>query len=130
WASRPCPACKEMVRASAIRCPFCGQYLDDDPSRPRSFPARRYDWEPHRGSAVLALGVVSVALAPFCVLSPVSLILGLAAWIMGQGDLTKMQKNLMDPDGMSNTRGGMICGIIGTLLSALILFFWALRALS
>jgi hypothetical protein len=54
-------------------------------------------------------------------LSPITIILGLMAWIMGQSDLRKIKRNEIDPDGESLTQGGWICGIIGTVLSCLFL---------
>lgn len=42
--------------------------------------------------------------------------LGIAAWIMGNGDLKQMDAGTMDPSGRSNTSAGRICGIIGTVL--------------
>ncbi len=41
--------------------------------------------------------------------------LGIAAWIMGNGDLRQMDAGAMDPTGRSVTNAGRICGIIGTI---------------
>ena len=63
--------------------------------------------KPHRGTLILVLGILSlVVCAP----------LGIAAWIMGSGDLKQMDAGTMDPSGRSNTQAGKICGIIGTIL--------------
>ena len=42
--------------------------------------------------------------------------LGIAAWIIGNGDLKEMDAGAMDPGGRSTTNAGMICGIIATIL--------------
>lgn len=63
--------------------------------------------KPHRATLILILGILSLVLcAP----------LGIAAWIMGNGDLKEMDAGTMDPSGRSNTNAGRICGIIGTVL--------------
>jgi hypothetical protein len=115
----PCPACGEDVRADADRCRSCGRALDAD-DRPRARPfrlPRRRDWEPHRGPLILTLGIISIILFGVC--GFLGFPFGVAAWAMGQGDLKKMRANRMDPEGMSNTKAGYVCGLIGTLLDSL-----------
>jgi len=63
--------------------------------------------KPHRGTLILVLGILSLV-----VCSP----LGIAAWVMGSGDLKQMDAGTMDPSGRGNTQAGKICGIIGTIL--------------
>lgn len=63
--------------------------------------------KPHRGTLILVFGILSLV---FC--AP----LGIAAWIMGNGDLKQMDAGTMDPSGRSNANAGRICGIIGTVL--------------
>ena len=63
--------------------------------------------KPHRGTLILVLGILGlVVCAP----------LGIAAWIMGSGDLKQMDAGTMDPSGRGTTQAGKICGIIGTIL--------------
>ncbi|HEY1375778.1 MAG TPA: hypothetical protein VGF55_03255 [Gemmataceae bacterium] len=113
-----------------VQCPTCQViFVADDPSprrhdeRPaRRFrpadeyevvedydepaPRRRRRWvEPHRGSTVLTLGILSLV-----VCSP----LGIAAWVMGNTDLAAMRRGDMDPSGEGTTQAGRICGMIGT----------------
>lgn len=65
---------------------------------------------PDRSAIVLVLGVLSlVVCAP----------LGIAAWVMGAGDLREMDAGMRIADGRSTTKAGMICGIIGTIVFAL-----------
>ena len=77
--------------------------------------------KPHRATLILVLGILSLVLcAP----------LGIAAWVMGNGDLKQIDAGTMDPSGRSTTNAGRICGIIGTILLGLgILSFIALFAL-
>jgi len=63
--------------------------------------------KPHRGTLILVLGILSLV-----VCSP----LGIAAWVMGSGDLKQMDAGTMDPSGRGNTQAGKICGIIATIL--------------
>lgn len=66
--------------------------------------------QPHRGTLVLVLGILSLI-----VCQP----LGIAAWVMGNGDLAAMNAGTMDPTGRSTTEAGRILGIIATVLMAL-----------
>jgi hypothetical protein len=61
---------------------------------------------PHRGVLILVLGILSVAGA--------CLPLGPFAWIMGKGDLEKIDSGQMDPEGRGMTLAGMVCGMVGT----------------
>jgi len=71
--------------------------------------------KPHRGTLILVFGILSLVLcAP----------LGIAAWIMGNGDLKQMDAGTMDPTGRSVTNAGRICGIIGTILLELGALIW------
>ena len=45
--------------------------------------------------------------------------LGIAAWIMGNGDLKEMDAGTMDPSGRGTTQAGKICGMIATILMAI-----------
>lgn len=66
--------------------------------------------KPHRGTLILVLGILSlVVCAP----------LGIAAWLMGNGDLKLMDAGQMDSTGRSTTNAGRICGMIGTILFVL-----------
>jgi predicted Zn finger-like uncharacterized protein len=123
-----CPACSRQVHPDSRRCYHCGARFDDGDGRDRGRgrdgmpgltihdPVRR-DCEPHRGPLVLTFGVLSLVLLSICF--PVGVVLGLAAWVMGQADLRKLKRGDLDPAGQGLTQAGWICGIIGTLLNGL-----------
>jgi hypothetical protein len=64
---------------------------------------------PHRGGAVLTLGIIGV----FCCVIP-----GIVAWAMGASDLKQMRAGNMDPSGRGLTQAGMILGIVSVVLNA------------
>ena len=62
---------------------------------------------PHQGALILTFGIVSIVCCfPF----------GIAAWIMGNKDLQKIDAGQMDPTGRGLTNAGKICGIVGTII--------------
>ena len=63
--------------------------------------------EPHRGTLVLVLGVLSLMACG---------LLGPVAWAMGSADLKKMRAGRMDDRGESETKAGYICGMIATIM--------------
>jgi hypothetical protein len=66
--------------------------------------------KPHRGTLILVLGILGLVICGF---------LGIAAWVMGNGDLKQIDAGTMDPAGRSTTNAGRICGMIATILLAL-----------
>jgi len=77
--------------------------------------------KPHRATTILVLGILSLVIC-----QP----LGIAAWVMGNGDLKQMDAGTMDASGRSATNAGRICGIIGTILLSLgVVFFVIAMAL-
>ncbi len=65
---------------------------------------------PHRGGVVLAMGILGILCC---------FIFAIIAWVMGSSDLKDMAAGRMDRSGEGLTRAGMICGIIGVILSAI-----------
>ena len=62
----------------------------------------------HRGVLILVFGILGLVICfPF----------GIAAWIMGNGDLKAIRAGQMDPSGEGLTQGGRICGMIATILA-------------
>jgi hypothetical protein len=72
---------------------------------------------PHRGALILVLGILGLI-----VCGP----LGIAAWVMGSGDLKEMDAGTMDPSGRGITQAGKICGIIATILLIIAIIVFAL----
>jgi hypothetical protein len=66
--------------------------------------------QPHRGTLILVLGILSLV-----VCGPI----GIAAWVMGNTDLKAIDSGSMDPAGRGSTNAGRICGMIGTILTAI-----------
>ncbi len=77
-------------------------------------PMSAGSYAPHRGVLILVLGILSIV---FC--SPV----GPFAWLMGKGDLKKIDAGAMDPEGKGLTQAGMICGIVGSVFLVLQLLY-------
>ena len=85
--------------------------------------------KPHRGTVVLVLGILGLAVCAIC---------GIIAWVMGHNDLKEMDLGLMDPTGRGTTQAGKICGMIscilamvalvGPLLFFLVIFFLGIFA--
>jgi hypothetical protein len=78
---------------------------------------------PHRGAAVLTLGILSIVVvlcAPIC---------GPIAWIMGYNDLKQMRAGYMDRSGEGMTQTGMIMGMVMTILAAVVLGIYCLVAM-
>jgi predicted Zn finger-like uncharacterized protein len=80
---------------------------DDRPRRRRGTRPGRY-LQPHRGSTILVLGILSLVILP--------IVFGPIAWIMGNNDMREIRAGRMDPEGEGNTNAGRICGMIGTIL--------------
>jgi DNA-directed RNA polymerase subunit RPC12/RpoP len=102
-----CLECGTVIRAKAEICPVCG--VRQAGTRGRREEEPRFDGEPHRGTGILVLGVVSLFVMP--------LPLGLLAWFWGSEDLKKMNAGRMDPEGRGSTQAGQVCGMISVLLS-------------
>ena len=66
--------------------------------------------KPHRGVMILIFGILGLVVCQ---------IFGIAAWVMGNNDLRKMNAGYMDPSGSDLTNAGRICGMIATALLAI-----------
>jgi hypothetical protein len=85
---------------------------DDDYDDYDDRPRRRYG-RPHRGAAILTLGILSLVMMFPC--AP----LGIFAWVMGGNDLSEMRRGQMDRSGEGLTQAGRILGIVSTVLMIL-----------
>ena len=68
--------------------------------------------QPHRGVMILVFGIVGLT---------VCMPLGIAAWIMGNGDLAAMDRGELDPSGRNLTQAGKVLGIISVVYLILVL---------
>jgi len=76
---------------------------------------------PHRGAAVLTLGILSIVLCgPIC---------GPIAWIMGYNDMKQIRAGYMDRSGEGMTQAGMIMGMVMAILWAVVLGIYCLVAM-
>jgi hypothetical protein len=66
---------------------------------------------------ILILGILSLVIC---------MPLGILAWILGSDDLKAMDAGKMDPGGRSSTEVGKVCGMISTILTAIILSICAI----
>ena len=72
--------------------------------------------KPHRGAAVLALGITGIIPCFIC---------GIIAWVLARRDLAEMEAGHMDPAGRGLTMAGKICGIVGVCFWSVYLVFYA-----
>ena len=82
-----------------------------------SIHTEQYYEEAHRGGLVLGLGIGGLVLSIACCPLPIGIFIALPAWVMGSKDMKKINAGKMNPTGRGLTKGGLICGIIGTILS-------------
>jgi len=119
---RICSECGANLPPATTRCPWCdpadGQWEERPWEGPEPTWVRR-DCEPHRGTLILVLGILGLVTVGIYFLSPIGLGLSVTAWVMGQRDLRRMREKVMDPQGLSQTQAGRICGIVGAVLNLL-----------
>jgi len=88
---------------------------------PGAAPGRRRYVQPHRGAAVLTLGILGLTVCCIC---------GIIAWTMGNADLQEMAAGRMDRSGEGMTVASRICGMIGVILTSVVLVFYLLVFMS
>jgi hypothetical protein len=110
-----CPKCGHQNDSNAKFCMGCGKPLTDSEQNRMSTPQPTSSRasEPGRGGLILTFGILSLTL-----LGP---ILGIPAWIMGHRDLKKINAGIIAISQKGLTKGGMICGIVGTFFSPFII---------
>ena len=74
----------------------------------------------------LVLGIL--ALPACCFYGIFGLIFGIIAWVLGAGDIKKYRLNpgMYTESSFKNANAGKICGMIATILSALMIIFFVL----
>lgn len=133
-----CPACNASIRVplgavgTKAACPGCGQRILIPDQRNKTMLARLpgevsistapmqpivadlveqsedRPLEPHRGTAILVMGIMSLFILPF--------IFGPITWLWAKEDLRKMKLGRMDLEGKGNTEAGRLMAIIATIL--------------
>ena len=73
--------------------------------------------KPHRGNAVLTLGILGLVICVIC---------GIIAWVMGNNDIKEMRAGVMDPSGYGLTNAGRICGMVSSILAAVVLVIYVI----
>jgi hypothetical protein len=71
-------------------------------------------YAPHRGVLILVFGILGMMMCGA---------FGIAAWMMGKGDMKEINAGRMDPEGRSLTQVGYILGIVGMVIFCLQLLF-------
>lgn len=105
-----CAQCGKEVPERAAHCPHCGAPLAVVPP-----PAPVVPVKPDRGVMILVFGILGVV----CCVA-----FGIAAWVMGNGDLSEMDAGRMDATGRGLTMAGKIIGIVSVGLAILSVVGW------
>ena len=79
--------------------------------------AQPVNLKPHRGTLILVLGILGLVCCGVC---------GIIAWVMGNGDLKKIDAGEMDPEGRGLTQAGKICGIVSVILNILLILIYGI----
>jgi hypothetical protein len=107
-----CPQCGREVPEGSVQCPYCSAPLAA-PAPPPDAPV--VPTNPHRGVLVLVFGILGIV----CCFA-----FGIAAWVMGNGDIAEMDAGRMDPSGRGLTLAGKIVGIVSVALAILSTIGW------
>lgn len=86
------------------------------PTAPMNQPGIGYPPEYPRGTMILVFGILSLVCC--------GLFLGIPAWVMGNSALKDIARSGVVYSNRGTIKAGMICGIIGTALSALGIVFY------
>ena len=105
-----CAQCGKEVPAGATHCPHCGTLLAAAPP-----PAPVVPVKPDRGVMILVFGILGIV----CCVA-----FGIAAWVMGNGDLSEMDAGRMNASGRGLTMAGKIIGIVSVGLAVLSIVVW------
>ena len=114
-----CHQCGQSLLSGALFCHHCGTPVataDAAQASPALAPAAPQQTQlskPGRGGTILALGIISIVF-----LGPIT---GIPAWIMGHGDLKQIRAGSIAQSEHGMTMAGMILGIVGTGIGAIVL---------
>lgn len=115
-----CPTCGHQNEPDAKFCASCGKPIATagQPTRNAANATNVTAVQQGRGGLILTFGILSLLL-----LGP---ILGIPAWVMGNGDLKKIRAGAIEIAHHGLTKAGMILGIIGTFISPFIFIIAAI----
>ena len=108
----PAGSAAELAAATAQ----AAQAPPPPPGHPQA-PQKQVYRKPHRGTAVLVLGICGIVVCFIC---------GIIAWVMANTDLREMAAGTMDPAGEDMTKAGKICGMISVILTLIGIGVWVL----
>lgn len=111
---KACPMCGEQIKAAAVRCRFCGEYLEDHHVSTRS---------PRRDSSLAVISLVSgiTGLVFTLCCGCISIPGGLTGIITGIIALNRVKAGEADGKGMAIA--GIVCGAITLLIFVLLIVF-------
>ena len=124
--TKPCPFCAESILAVAKKCKHCGEYLDAEArraARPVPTAMERMIVPVGRPASAIASGYLGL----FGIMPMVGLPFSIGAIITGFVAL-KTLKNNPELSGAGRAWFGIICGILGTLFSLLMIVVLATQA--
>jgi hypothetical protein len=108
-----CPKCGREIDITSSVCGNCGNPLTASDQLNTSQSGFQMPMQPGRGSLILTFGILS--------LTCFGPLLGIPAWILGHQDLKKINAGIIHFSERGKTKGGMICGMISTLLTPVII---------
>ena len=118
---KPCPMCGEMIAASAVKCRYCGHYLDPSlaPKRGSGSGAADFTEVLPSNMPLSAIASLYLGLASFLIFfGPISVIVSLIA-------LSTLRKN-PEMSGRGRAWFGLIAGLLGTAM--LVIFIIAVNS--
>ncbi|HEX9060305.1 MAG TPA: DUF4190 domain-containing protein [Clostridia bacterium] len=113
-ATKECPFCRNRIKESALKCKFCGRYLDRD-----IYPTEIISRGTHpEAKNALIFGIISI----FCC----AVVFGPMAIVKGSDAIRDIENN-PGYEGLGMAKAGRILGIIGLVLWVLIIIGRASR---